>query len=148
MTRPTAQGVLAALLASALLLIGVEASRSTRPVQIAKPCATRALFPEPGIEGTIQQVVLSGLDRAACTLGTSREALVLALGGSSAGGTPHFSRARIDAAVRAGLLGALAGAEQRGAVPTVAHAFLVKLIRTAPIDQLVRGSISLADLLR
>ena len=97
--------VLAALLAAALLLIGVEAvrARSNEPPRIANPCLPRTLPEVHGVDATIQQIVLAGLDRAACRLHTSREALVLSLAGSSAGGGPRLTRSTVTTTVREGL---------------------------------------------
>ena len=91
-----ATSVLAVLLAGALLLIGFEAvrGRSTHPVRIANPCLPRTLPAASGLDGTVQEVVLAGLDRAACNLGASREAVVLSIAGSSAGGGPHWTQAK------------------------------------------------------
>ena len=143
-----ATGLLAALLAGAILLIAVEAARgrSTHPVQIANPCVPRTLPEASGLDGTVQAVVLVGLDRAACSLGASREAVVLAIAGSSAGGGPHLTPESVTAAVRAGLLGSLAEAEQRGDVPSFAAPLLERLIKETPIEQLVRGGFSLQNL--
>ncbi len=143
-----ATGVLAALLVGAVLLIGVEAARgrSNHPVQIADPCVPRALPAASGLDGTVQEVVLAGLDRAACSLGASREAVVLSIAGSSAGGGPHLTTASVTAAVRAGLLGSLAEAVQRGDVPSFAAPLLERLIKDTPIEQLVRGGFSLQNL--
>ena len=143
-----ATGVLLALLAGGLLLIGVEAARGrgNHPPRIADPCLPRALPAASGIDATVQEVVLAGLDRAACRLGTSREALVLSIAGSSAGGGPRWTRATVTAAVRAGLLGSLAEAARRGDVPSFAVPFFERVIRATPIDQLVRGGFSLQGL--
>ncbi len=143
-----ATSVLAVLLAGALLLIGFEAvrGRSTHPVRIANPCLPRTLPAASGLDGTVQEVVLAGLDRAACNLGASREAVVLSIAGSSAGGGPHWTQAKVTAAVRAGLLGSLAEAVRRGDVPSFAAPLLEKLIRNTPIEQLVRGGFSLQSL--
>jgi hypothetical protein len=100
-----------------------------------------------GFDGTVQQVVLTGLDGAACRLGTSREALVLSIAGGSAGGGRHWSRATVSDAVRAGLQRSLVEAARRGDVPGFAVPLLQRLIRDAPIDVLVRGGFSLANLL-
>jgi hypothetical protein len=143
-----ATGVLAVLLAGAVLLIGVEAARgrSSHPVQIANPCVPRTLPSASGLDGTVQEVVLAGLDRAACSLGVSREAVVLSIAGSSAGGGPHLTHSTVTAAVRAGLLGSLAEAVQRGDVPSFAAPLLERLIKDTPIEQLVRGGFSLQSL--
>jgi hypothetical protein len=115
-------------------------------VRIGNPCLPRPPFAEGGLSGTVQQVVLAGLDDAACKLGVSRESLVLAIGGSSAGGRTHLQPAQIDAAVRTGLLRSLDEAIRGGSVPAIARPFLEKLIRTVSIDQLVRGGISIGGL--
>jgi hypothetical protein len=143
-----ATAVLVVLLGGAVLLIGVEAARgrANHPVQIANPCLPRALPAMGGLDGTVQEVVLTGLDRAACSLGASREALVLTIAGSSAGGGPRLTTANVTAAVRAGLLGSLAEAVRRGDVPSFAAPFLERLIRDTPIEKLVRGGFSLQNL--
>jgi hypothetical protein len=140
--------VLALLLAGAAILIGVEAARaySNHPPKIADPCLSRALPKLSGIDGAVQEVVLAGLDRAACRLHTSREALVLSIAGSSAGGGPHWTTGTVTAAVRAGLLGSLADAVRRGDVPGFLAPIVERLIRSAPIGQLVRGGFSLQNL--
>ena len=148
MKLTVATGVLAALLGVAILLIAVEAARgrSNHPVQIANPCVPRTLPEASGLDGTVQAVVLAGLDRAACSLGASREAVVLSIAGSSAGGGPHLTPASVTAAVRAGLLGSLAEAVQRGDVPSFAAPLLERLIKNTPIEELVRGGFSLQNL--
>jgi hypothetical protein len=49
------------------------------PTAVADPCQTREWRHPDGVEEALEQVVLSGLDGAACKLGVSREELVLAL---------------------------------------------------------------------
>ena len=141
--------IVAALIAAALLLIGVEVvrGRSSHPPRIANPCLPRVLPAVGGIDGTVQQVVLAGLDGAACRLGTSREALVLSIAGSSAGGGPHWTRSTVSTAVRAGLKRSLAEAARRGDVPAFAVPLFESLIEHAPIDALVSGAFRLQDLL-
>ncbi len=143
-----AVALLGALLVAALLLIGVEAvrGRSDHPPRIANPCLPRALPSSSGLDAAVQEVVLAGLDRAACSLGTSREALVLSIAGSSAGGGPRLTTASVTTALRAGLRGSLAEAARRGDVPAFVVPFLDRLIRKAPIEELVRGGFSLQSL--
>ena len=147
MRLDAAARILAALIVAALILIAVEALRGRAGdlPQIANPCATRPAPPASG-DATVQRIVLAGLDRAACRLGTSREALVLAVAGSSAGGGTALTNGNVTTAVRAGLQGSLAEAVRRGDVPAFAAPLLERLIRSAPIDQLVRGGFSLSDL--
>jgi hypothetical protein len=56
-----------------------EQSLEVEPVQIADPCKAREHESVGGVEGAVEDVVLRGLDRAACRFGSSREELVLAL---------------------------------------------------------------------
>ena len=127
--------VLAALFVAAAVLVGVEFAKGaahTGDVHVADPCQARTF------EGdVVQRVVLAGLDHAACRLHTSREALVLSLG--------TLSKRKEDA-LRAGLLRAVDEAEQRGEIPGLLAEPIRKLIRTAPINKLISGGISLADL--
>ena len=140
--------ILVALLASGLALVAAElgsgALNEPSP-KIANPCEPRP-GRTGGIDTTIQRVVLDGLDGAACRLHTTREELVLSIGGDSLA-PRHWDQHTIDVALRAGLLGAVNRAEQRGDIPS----FLVPLIRTAidkiPLEKLIRGGISLQDLL-
>ena len=140
--------ILVALLASGLALVAAElgsgALNEPSP-KIANPCEPRP-GRTGGIDTTIQRVVLDGLDGAACRLHTTREELVLSIGGDSLA-PRQWDQHTIDVALRAGLLGAVNRAEQRGDIPS----FLVPLIRTAidriPLEKLIRGGISLQDLL-
>jgi hypothetical protein len=127
--------VLAALFVAAAVLVGVEFAKGaahTGGVQLANPC-----HPQLFQGDVVQRVVLAGLDHAACRLHTSREALVLALGTTSK---------RKEAALRAGMLRAVDEAERRGEIPGLLAAPIRKLIRTTPINKLISGGISLADL--
>jgi hypothetical protein len=127
--------VLAALFVAAAVLIGVEFAKGaahTGDVHVANPCQARTFQGD-----VVQRVVLAGLDHAACRLHTSREALVLSLGKTSK---------RKEDALRAGLLRAVDEAEQRGEIPGLLAEPIRKLIRTAPINKLISGGISLADL--
>jgi MFS family permease len=59
---------------------GVAYAASTREtVQIGDPCQDRDLPDVGGISGEIQDISLAALDRAACSFGSSREELLLAL---------------------------------------------------------------------
>ena len=127
--------VLAALFVAAAVLVGVEFAKGaahTGEVQLANPC-----HPQLFRGDIVQRVVLAGLDHAACRLHTSREDLVLSLGTRSK---------RREDALRAGLLRAVDEGEQRGEIPGLLAEPIRKLIRTAPIDKLISGGISLADL--
>ena len=73
----------AAVLLTFLLAVPAYAllhrSRAPKPVTIADPCAPRRLPGTGGLTGALQDVALRQLDRSACSIGSSREELVLAL---------------------------------------------------------------------
>ena len=143
--RPAAW-VLVALLLSGVALAGVELGRGAlnEPApKIANPCQPRE-GRTGGIDATIQRIVLDGLDGAACRLHTSREELVLSLGGG-VGITRRWDEHTIEVALRAGLLRSVDAAEQRGDVPSFLAPALRQLVESAPLDKLVRGGISLSD---
>jgi hypothetical protein len=138
--------VLVALLLSGAALVGVELGKGAldEPApKIANPCQPRE-GRTGGIDATIQRIVLDGLDGAACRLHTSREELVLSLGGG-VGVTRRWDEHTIEVALRAGLLRSVDAAEQRGDVPSFLAPALRQLVETAPIDKLVRGGIGLSD---
>ena len=130
--------VLAALFAAAAVLIGVEFALGAAHTGQLRP---RESVPAAHRFGgdVVQRVVLAGLDHAACRLHTSREELVLSLG------TP-FSSGRSRRRCGPGLLRAVDEAEGRGEIPALLAGPIRTLIRTAPIDKLISGGISLADL--
>lgn len=145
--RPAAW-VLVALLLSGVALVGVELGRGALDEpspKIANPCQPRE-GPTGGIDATIQRIVLDGLDGAACRLHTTREELVLSLGGG-VGVTRRWDAHTIEVALRAGLLRSVDAAVQRGDVPEFLAPALRGIVERAPIGQLVRGGISLSDLL-
>ena len=138
--------VLVALLLSGAALVGVELGKGAldEPApKIANPCQPRE-GRTGGIDATIQRIVLDGLDGAACRLHTSREELVLSLGGG-VGVTRQWDEHTIEVALRAGLLRSVDEAVQRGDVPSFLAPALRQLVQSAPIDKLVRGGIGLSD---
>jgi hypothetical protein len=133
-----------ALLLSGAALVGVELGQGAldEPApRIANPCQPRE-GRTGGIDATIQRIVLDGLDGAACRLHTSREELVLSLGGG-VGVTRRWDEHTIEVALRAGLLRSVDEAVQRGDVPSFLAPALRQLVESAPLDQLVRGGIGL-----
>jgi hypothetical protein len=141
--------LLLALLAGAAALVGVElgegAAGSVSP-SIANPCRARPPFAGGGIDGVIQRVVLDGLDGAACRLGTSREELVLSLRSGTGVRLRNADRNDAEAAIRAGLLRSVDEADSRGDIPSFLVPVVRRLIRTAPLDTLIQGGITLRDL--
>ena len=114
---------------------------SYAPAEVADPCATRDWRNPRGLAEVGEQIVLSGLDGAACELRVSREEMVLALANSDS--REEFAREhgitdqRLEQLVRDGLMRAIDDAEQADAVnPTIAD-ILRGLVRSIPVDELV-----------
>lgn len=114
---------------------------SYAPAKVADPCATRDWREPQGLSEVGEQVVLSGLDGAACEVGVSREEMVLALANMDSRerfAQEHgISDERLEQLVRDGLLRAIDDAEEADALnPTFAD-ILRGLVRSIPVDELV-----------
>ena len=104
---------------------------SYAPTPVADPCLKRPWRSPGDVQTALEQVALSGLDGAACTLGVSREDLVLALRDESSldafARAHHLARAQAEQAVHDGLVRSLDDAEAAGALPS----FVAGLARRA-----------------
>ena len=111
-----AVGAVAAVILPYLALGGA----SFEPTPVADPCATREWRGPGDLEETLEQIVLSALDGAACELGVSREDLVLAVRNEEAlddfAEEHGISREDAEQAVRDGMLLAVDDAEEAGAI--------------------------------
>ena len=114
---------------------------SYAPAKVADPCATRDWREPQGLAAVGEQIVLSGLDGAACELGVSREEMVLALANSDS--RERFAREhgisdqRLEQLVRDGLMRAIDDAVEADALnPTIAN-ILRGIVRSVPVDELV-----------
>jgi hypothetical protein len=145
----TAVATLIVLLVAGVTLLAVELAKGGggSGAAIANPCKSRPPFPGSGIDATIQRIALDGLDGAACRLGTSREALVLSFRPGLSPDRIHWTRQRIQVAVRAGMLAAVNDAVYRGDIPAFLRPALRELIQTLPLEQLIRGAFTLKDLI-
>jgi hypothetical protein len=137
--RAIVWSVVAALaLVVAYLALG---GASYAPAEVADPCATRDWRDPQGLAEVGEQIVLSGLDGAACELGVSREEMVLALANSDS--RERFVREhgisdqRLEQLVRDGLMRAIADAEEADALNSTIADILRGLVRTIPVDELV-----------
>lgn len=133
-----------AALAVAGTLVGVylaEGGGSYAPREVADPCQPRPLGPVEGIEGQIQQVALSGLDGAACSLQVTREDLVIALADPEQRrlflDEHYVSDESLEEAVRAGLQRALDDAEGAGTISGIEATLFQEAIDAAPLSALV-----------
>jgi hypothetical protein len=114
---------------------------SYAPAKVADPCATRDWREPQGLAEVGEQIVLSGLDGAACELGVSREEMVLALANRDS--REQFAREhgisdqRLEELVRDGLMRSIDDAVEADALnPTIAN-ILRGLVRSVPVDELV-----------
>jgi hypothetical protein len=111
--RRLAQPLIAALLVVAVLGVQVAAGGGDYvPRRPANPCIQPAVPPIPArLEPLAEQIVLLGLDSAACRLGISRERLVLALADT------RSLDPRAPSALKAGLRDAVDRLDREGRLP-------------------------------
>lgn len=152
MTRPAA--VLGVALTLAGALVGSYAAlggTSYRPTPVADPCKERG-WPRPaGVSEALERVALATADVAACSLGVSREDLVLALASRDDlrrfAATHHLTEDDAARAVRDGLDRVVSEAERAGAVTGALADGLRFVARHLPIEAILdalRGAASLA----
>jgi hypothetical protein len=153
------RAVLLPVLAAALVggVLGVELASGGGdfvPARAADPCTVRSVTSvSTGIDGLTERLVLLGIDRAACRLGVTREALVLTLATEAAPTT-----AEVDA-LRAGLLQAVDLMKADGSLPKASalsdealdnsdlNGFVKLLIRALP-DSVIDGALKTDDVLK
>ena len=124
---------------------------SYEPTPVADPCETREWRSPGGLQAALEQVVLSALDGAACTLEVSREELVLAL--RTEASLDDFAEergiAREDAerAVRDGLSRAVDDAEDAGVLPGLTASLVRRVTESLPPHLLLELLERLGELL-
>jgi hypothetical protein len=132
--------VTVAVAASAVLVAVYVALGGTsyKPSAVADPCTPRAWRSPKGTSETLEQIVLSTADGAACKLGVSREDLVLALAGGD--DLAHFAREHgisqgdAENAIRDGVVRAVDEAQQAGAIGSGLADGLRTVARHLPIE--------------
>ena len=109
--------LIAVVLVAAVLGIQVAAGGGHyAPLRPANPCTPRPVPPIPAqLEPLAEQIVLLGLDSAACRLGISRERLVLALAET------RTLNPQTTAALKAGLRDAVDRLDREGRLPKVSQ---------------------------
>jgi hypothetical protein len=109
--------LVAVVLVAAVLGVQVAAGGGHyAPLRPADPCTPRPLAPmAPKLEPLAEQIVLLGLENAACRLGVSRERLVLGLA------EPRSLGAGTSGALRAGLLDAVRRLQREHRLPRVSQ---------------------------
>jgi MFS family permease len=140
-TRSRAAVGVAALLAVAVSLIGVEfanGARTTGEFVAQNPCtAPPDPFPGDGYDASIQRIALSALNGAACELGTTRERLVLSLDENSGFDDVDWDKETMENALKVGAHRAIDDANDRDAIPGWIAAALGFAVDRAPIGWLV-----------
>jgi hypothetical protein len=153
--RRAALPLIAVLLVGAVLAVQVAAGGGHyAPLRPANPCTPRPVPPIPArLEPLAEQIVLLGLDGAACRLGISRERLVLALAET------RSLDPRESAALKAGLADAVDRLDREGRLPKVSELLpqalgqanlpgIVKTIIEAIPDSVVDNLLPTGPLLR
>ena len=153
--RRLALPLIAVVLVAAVLGVQVAAGGGHYvPLRPANPCTPRPVSPIPArLEPLAEQIVLLGLDSAACQLGISRERLVLALAET------RSLDPRESAALKAGLVDAVDLLDRQGRLPKVSQLLpqaldqanlpgIVKTIIEAIPDPVVDNLLPTAPLLR
>ena len=153
--RRLALPLIAVLLVAAVLGVQVAAGGGHyAPLRPANPCTPQPVPPIPAqLQPLAEQIVLLGLDNAACQLGISRERLVLALAES------RSLDPRESAALKAGLVDAVDRLDREGRLPKVSQLLpqvldqaslpgIAKTIIEAIPDSLVDNLLPTAPLLR
>jgi hypothetical protein len=109
------------------------------PAQVADPCASRDWREPQGIQEVAEQIVLSGLDGAACELGASREEMVLAF--ESRDTLEDFAREHeiseeeLEQLVRSGLIRAIDDAERADALNSTIASLLRGFVNRIPVEE-------------
>ncbi len=140
MTTRNGKLILGALATVAAALIAVELALGALGfggAKLADPCTSKPAFAGGGIDGTLQRIALSGLNGAACKLGTSREQLVLSFSPAS-GEKIRWTRPTIDAALRAGVDRAARDTAGGGLMGSVL-AFLLQELVAQPVSWFLDG---------
>jgi hypothetical protein len=137
--RPIGLAVAASVtLVGAYLALG---GASYAPAKVADPCVARGWRQQARFEEVAQQIALSVLDGAACKLGTSREAVVLAFEDRES--LDRFARehgigtVELEALLRAGLVRAVDDAQRAGVLDASTAERLRDIARTIPLTALL-----------
>ena len=131
--RRLALPLIAVLLVTAVLGVQIAAGGGHyAPLRPANPCTPRPVPPiPPQLEPLAEQIVLLGLDSAACRLGISRERLVLALADT------RTLNPQTTAALKAGLRDAVDRLDREGRLPKVSQ-LLPQVLGQASLPGIVK----------
>lgn len=131
-----------ASIAASVVLVGVyllAGGADYKPTEVRDPCLPREWRDPDGLDELGQQLVLSGLDGAACELGVTRERLARAMAGDAERKQfmreNSISEEEFDAAVRSGLDRMVDDAERAGEIGGLIATGLRALIRVIPAGE-------------
>jgi hypothetical protein len=142
MSRPPV--LIALLLVAGATLIAVELALGARDfgrIELTPACSA----PPPqlggdGLDRTMQRIVISALNGAACELGTTREELVLSLSPRTGSRYGSWSDEQLEHALRGGLVGAVDDARDRGELGSVEARLLRELAERAPVPLILEAA--------
>jgi hypothetical protein len=137
--------VLVAITAACVALLGLYLALgggSYGPADVADPCQPRPAVADPeGLDELVQQLVLSGLDGAACELRVTREDLLAAPADPEARARfldeSRISDATLEDAVRAGLDRAYDDAVDSGQIDGIDAILIGQAIELVPVSVIV-----------
>jgi hypothetical protein len=134
--------VVAGLASAALVLTYLAlGGASYEPAAVADPCATRDWRDPDVVQEVAEQIVLSGLDGAACELGVTREEVVLAFAGRDS--LEQFARDHdisddeLERLVRTGIERAIDDAVDADALNPTFASLLRGVTERIPLEQLL-----------
>lgn len=111
------------------------------PVAPANPCEVREWRNPSGIEESVEQILLSGLDGAACTIGVTREELALAFATSATlrefGSVQGIDDDRLEDILRDGLRRAVRDAQRAEVIGPVIAVIVGQAVDRVNIDGLI-----------
>ncbi len=143
-----AAGAIAAAALASIVLIGIyvqAGGTSYRPAKVQSPCRSRpsttGKLSGSDDQAVLQRIVLLGLDRTACSIGATREDLVLAVTSE-----PELDalltrlkvpRSRFDRTLRASITAAVGDAKAAGGLSSDLSSFLVAAVGVVPVARLL-----------
>lgn len=140
-------------LALSAVVVGTYATLgggSYKPTPVANPCVKRE-WRSGSLQTVLEQVVLSAADGAACSLGVSREDLVLALRNRAAldafAAKHHISRSDAARAITQALERSLSDARSAGVLPGFVASLARRAVETLEPWRLIDALESLRSLL-
>ena len=136
MTRATPLLVAIAAVAAVVVPYVALGGGSYEPTPVADPCMRRE-WRDPGdLQAVLERVALSGIEGAACELGSSREELVLALRDEKSldafAAEHRVARADAERALQAGLVRTIHEAEAGGDLPAFVASLITRTVESLP----------------